>query len=180
MAIEAERKFIIDASKLPDLTMSRCVDIKQGYLGKTDSGAVVRVRLASNPNAKSKEAFLTIKIKSGEATNQEFEYPIGYYDALDLYNTCSWYIAKRRYDFHWFDSIRGRAYCWELDFFDGIYSGCVLGEIESPEFASEPTCKLQLPPWVKCEVTSDSRFSNFAMARASGIEVSEIVHLFQK
>jgi adenylate cyclase len=52
MALEIERKFLIDIEKLPNLKNG--YKIKQGYI-QTKDKTVVRVRV------KDKEAFLTIK-----------------------------------------------------------------------------------------------------------------------
>ena len=142
MAQEIERKFLVDPSKLPQL--SSCYTIKQGYIAA--SGATVRVRIRNN------EAFLTLKGKAKGLTRSEFEYPIPVTDAEAMLSELCLHpvISKKRY------LIEHEGHTWELDIFEGENEGLIVAEIEL-ESETEPFVK---PDWVTKEVSNDPRYRN--------------------
>ncbi len=120
------------------------VEIRQGYLARTDRG-VVRVRIAGA------DAFLTIKGRQVGIERAEFEYPIPRADAIALLELCDGtLIEKTRYQ------VTHEAHLWEVDVFHGANAGLVLAEVEleseDEHFAS--------PPWLDVEVSHDSRYHN--------------------
>ena len=142
MAIEIERKFLIDPSKLP--TLPEPLIIKQGYIPA--EGATVRIRI------KNERAYLTLKGKAKALMRSEFEYPVPYEDALAmLAELCAPpLIEKRRYEMMY------EGHLWEIDIFEGENEGLLLAEIEL-QSAQE---RFALPPWVTQEVTEDRRYYN--------------------
>ena len=142
MAQEIERKFLVDPSKLPQL--SSCYTIKQGYIAA--SGATVRVRIRNS------EAFLTLKGKAKGLTRSEFEYPIPVTDAEAMLSELCLHpvISKKRY------LIEHEGHTWELDIFEGENEGLIVAEIEL-ESETEPFVK---PDWVTKEVSNDPRYRN--------------------
>ena len=143
MGIEIERKFLIDADKLPPL--SNGYTIKQGYIQTVDH-TTVRVRI------RDQEAFLTIKGKSVGASRLEFEYPIPLQDANDMLEVLcqSAVVEKRRY------LIEHEGHTWEVDIFEGSNKGLVVAEVE---LDGEEEA-FSLPFWVTKEVTDDVRYFN--------------------
>ncbi|RXJ68580.1 adenylate cyclase [Halarcobacter ebronensis] len=143
MALEIEKKFLVDMSELDNLPSG--IDIKQGYIKTTDN-SVVRVRIKGN------KGFLTIKGKNSGASRLEFEYEIPYDDANEmLEKLCSKpIIDKTRYE------IRYENHLWELDIFYGENEGLIVAEIELEDEKEQ----FALPSWVTKEVTEDIRYFN--------------------
>ena len=75
MALEIERKYLIDLEKIGILENG--IRIKQGYLS-TDKNAVVRVR------TKNDKAYLTIKGSNSGIARLEFEYEIPFEEANEM------------------------------------------------------------------------------------------------
>ena len=75
MALEIERKFLVDKRKIHNLTFLSEEKISQGYLSVNPT---VRVRLTENCG------FLTIKSSTRGITRQEFEYELPLEDAKKL------------------------------------------------------------------------------------------------
>jgi adenylate cyclase len=143
MALEIERKFLIDIEKLPKLENGYV--IKQGYI-QTNDNTVVRVRV------KDKEAFLTIKGENICATRLEYEYSIPLNDANDMLDKlCTKpIIDKTRYE------IKYKNHLWEIDIFHQENDGLIVAEVE---LESEDE-KIELPNWIVEEVTNDSKYYN--------------------
>ena len=143
MAVEIERKFLIDTNKLP--TLKNGYQIKQGYIQTVDH-TTVRVRI------RDKEAFLTIKGKSTGASRLEFEYPIPLQDANDMLNKLcqSSFVDKTRY------LVKHEGLVWEVDIFEGSNKGLIVAEVELEDEEESFT----LPNWVTKEVTDDIRYFN--------------------
>lgn len=143
MAVEIERKFLVDVHNLPQLVNGKV--IKQAYI-KTQDNTVVRVRI------KGDKGYLTIKGENKGMVRSEFEYEIPLNDANEMINTlCARpVISKIRYE------LKIDAHIWEVDIFEEENKGLVIAEIELP---SEDE-KISLPYWIKEEVTSDSRYYN--------------------
>lgn len=143
MALEIERKYLVDLEKLG--TLENGSRIKQGYLS-TNKEAVVRVRV------KNDKAYLTIKGSNIGVTRLEFEYEIPLDEANEMLNKLCQkpVIDKTRY------LINHENHIWELDIFYGENEGLVVVEVE---LSSEDETII-LPSWVKEEVTTDARYYN--------------------
>ena len=143
MALEIERKFLIDIEKLG--TLENGYDIKQGYI-QTKDKTTVRVRVKGN------EAFLTIKGKNVGATRLEYEYFIPVIDANEMLQMlCAKpIIDKTRY------LIEHKKHTWEIDIFHKENDGLVVAEVE---LESEDEM-VELPDWIVNEVTDDARYYN--------------------
>lgn len=142
MAIEIERKFLVDTSKLPKLDCG--IKILQGYL--LAHSPSIRIRIAGN------KAFLTIKGKpTNDISRSEFEYEIPLSDGLELLKECKeLIISKTRYE------IMYENHLWELDIFEEENKGLIVAEIE---LSSEDE-SFTLPSWVTSEVSNDMRYTN--------------------
>ena len=143
MALEIERKYLIDLEKIG--TLENGVRIKQGYLS-TNKDAVVRVRV------KNDKAYLTIKGSNSGIARLEFEYEIPLNEANEmLEKLCQKpVIDKTRY------LIKHDIHTWEVDVFYGDNEGLVVAEVE---LSSEDE-HINLPIWVKEEVSHDDRYFN--------------------
>lgn len=143
MALEIERKYLVDLEKLG--TLENGTRIKQGYLS-TNKEAVVRVRV------KNDKAYLTIKGSNIGVTRLEFEYEIPLIEANEMLDKLCQkpVIDKTRY------LIDYENHTWEVDVFYGDNEGLVVVEVE---LSSEDETII-LPSWVKEEVTSDARYYN--------------------
>ncbi len=143
MALEIERKYLIDLEKIG--TLENGIRIKQGYLS-TDKNAVVRVRV------KNDKAYLTIKGPNNGISRLEFEYEIPFDEANEMLdNLCKKpLIDKTRY------IIKHDIHIWEIDVFYGDNEGLVVAEVE----LKDENEKINLPSWIKEEVTSDNRYFN--------------------
>ena len=143
MALEIERKYLIDLEKIG--TLENGIRIKQGYLS-TNKDAVVRVRV------KNDKAYLTIKGSNSGIARLEYEYEIPLIEANEmLEKLCQKpVIDKTRY------IINHENHTWEVDVFYGDNEGLVVAEVE---LSSEDETII-LPSWVKEEVTTDARYYN--------------------
>ena len=143
MALEIERKYLIDLEKIG--TLENGIRIKQGYLS-TNKDAVVRVRV------KNDKAYLTIKGSNSGIARLEFEYEIPLNEANEmLEKLCQKpVIDKTRY------LIKHDIHTWEVDIFYGDNDGLVVAEVE---LSSEDEF-INLPTWIKEEVTTDARYYN--------------------
>lgn len=143
MALEIERKYLVDLEKLGTLQTGN--RIKQGYLS-TNKEAVVRVRV------KNDKAYLTIKGSNVGVSRLEFEYEIPLDEANEmLEKLCQKpVIDKTRY------LIEYENHTFELDIFYGDNDGLVVAEVE---LSSEDET-IKLPSWIKKEVTLDERYYN--------------------
>lgn len=143
MALEIERKYLIDLEKIG--TLENGIRIKQGYLS-TNKDAVVRVRV------KNDKAYLTIKGSNSGIARLEFEYEIPLNEANEmLEKLCQKpVIDKTRY------LITHENHTWEVDVFYGDNEGLVVAEVE---LSSEDE-HINFPIWVKEEVSHDDRYFN--------------------
>ena len=148
MALEIERKFLIEKDLWYALKKPIGEDITQAYL-VNEPGRVIRIRVTAS------DAFITIKGPTENATRHEYEYSIPGEDAmeiLDLFGTHK--IEKIRY------KIEFHGHLWEVDEFFGENEGLVIAEIELKS-REEPFDK---PSWLGEEVTEDHRFYNSYLA----------------
>jgi len=143
MALEIERKYLIDLEKIG--TLENGTRIKQGYLS-TNKDAVVRVRV------KNDKAYLTIKGSNSGIARLEYEYEIPLEEANEmLEKLCQKpLIDKTRY------LIKHDIHTWEVDVFYGDNKGLVVAEVE---LSSEDEF-INLPTWIKEEVSHDDRYFN--------------------
>lgn len=147
MAIEIERKFLVQKDLLPPLTNG--MNIQQGYISNIPERNV-RVR------TKGKKAYLTIKTKGEGIKRKEFEYEIPVQDALELLKICEGgIIDKTRYEL----GLNGLV--WEVDVFHGIHNGLILAEVELKTEDQE----IELPSWLGQEVSTDPRYFNASLAK---------------
>lgn len=151
MAIEIERKFLVDENKLSGLNFLSAEKISQGYLSREPT---VRVRLTD------KRTCLTIKSATTGITRQEFEYEIPSADAEQLLELCGQEVIKkiRRKIFH-------GGHTWEVDFFAGRHDGLIIAEVE----LESPDEIVELPDWVTREVSDDPRYFNSNLVKAAFI-----------
>ena len=144
MALEIERKFLVDEKKLPAQILSGGEKISQGYLC-VEPARTVRVRI------KGKRGFLTINSSTVGIVRQEFEYEIPFDDAQELLKLCVPNVLEKvRYKVEYAGKI------WEVDVFCGRHSGLILAEVELLS-ADEV---VELPPWIEKEVSDDPRYFN--------------------
>jgi CYTH domain-containing protein len=142
MALEIERKFLVDAEKwqpnVPETLLC------QGYLS-IDPNPTVRVRIAGD------KAFLTIKGRTETISRPEFEYEIPVADANEMLKLAiSNSVEKIRYE------VMYEGFLWEVDVFSGRNEGLIIAEIEleseNQDFAR--------PDWLLDEVSGDRRYYN--------------------
>jgi adenylate cyclase len=143
MALEIERKYLIDLEKVGKLENGN--RIKQGYMA-TNKNAVVRVRIKNN------KGYLTIKGPNIGISRLEFEYQIPLDDANEMLDKlCKKpVIDKTRY------IINHDKHIWEIDIFYGDNEGLVVAEVE----LEDENEFINLPSWIKEEVTTDDRYFN--------------------
>ena len=148
MHTEIERKFLVRGDGWRG--RAEPVPYRQGYLART-SYRVVRVRIAGD------RGFLTVKIKSGAISREEFEYPVPFEDARAMLDALSpgEIIEKYRYTFEEKGSV------WEVDEFLGANRGLVVAEIELKSEEQD----FEKPDWLGEEVSRLSRYLNVELAR---------------
>lgn len=149
MAVEIERKFLVDKRKLHELMFSSEEKISQGYLSFSPA---VRVRLKDN------RGFLTIKSSTVGISRQEFEYEISAEDAEQLLKLCGRNVLSK-----YRRKVEYGGHVWEVDFFAGRHAGLVLAEVE----LNSPDERIDLPDWVRREVSHDSRYFNSNLVKSS-------------
>lgn len=141
MSVEIERKFLVNGDAWKS---SLAVLIRQGYLNR-DPKRTVRVRVAGE------QAWLTIKGLTTGASRAEFEYTIPRTDADELLELCEKPILEKNRHL-----VQHSGRTWEVDEFLGDNAGLVVAEVE----LDREDAAVDLPPWVKCEVTDDPRYYN--------------------
>jgi adenylate cyclase len=119
MATEIERKFLV----AHDGWRTRCVrkeHLRDGLISYTPQRKV-RVRIRDD-----RRATLTIKAKTGEIRNAEFEYEIPIADAEELLAShCGQYVLHKTRHY-----IPHDGFMWEVDVYEGVLEGVVLAEVE--------------------------------------------------
>ena len=151
MAIEIERKFLVDEKNLPAQILTNGEKISQGYLS-IEPARTVRVRI------KGARAFITIKSANVGIVRKEFEYEIPVDDAAELLGLCANVLEKVRY------KVEHAGHIWEVDVFDGRLAGLILAEVElsaAEEF-------VELPKWIDKEVSDDPRYFNSKLIKNFG------------
>ncbi|MFT3702534.1 MAG: CYTH domain-containing protein [Agriterribacter sp.] len=144
MALEIERKFLIDHTKWHALQKPEGKLYRQGYL-LNDEMKTIRVRVSNEA------AFITIKGKTTGVTRSEFEYEIPLTDGIQLLDNFSVSeISKTRYEIYQHSKL------WEVDVFHGSNEGLIVAEIE----LNSETEIFELPDWIIEEVTHDAKYYN--------------------
>lgn len=143
MAIEIERKFLVDQAVLGELEGGR--RISQGFL-PTSGLTVVRVRIRGD------DGFLTIKGENVDCACTEFEYAIPLHDAQQMIDELcvGGVIDKTRFE------IKNAGHVWEVDVFHGDNEGLVIAEVE----LSSVNEAFDRPPWLGEEVSGQTRYYN--------------------
>lgn len=144
MALEIERKFLVDKEKWKKVVKPAGNLYRQGYLS-TDPDKTIRVRLGGS------EGYITIKGISNGPVRKEFDYAIPAEDARELLNLFAMsHVTKTRY------KIIVDNKLWEIDEFMDENDGLVVAEIELKD-ENEP---FAIPEWVTIEVTDDKKYYN--------------------
>ena len=149
MAVEIERKFLLDT--IPQSEISKSKIVKQGYMFNNER-QVVRVR------SMDQDYFLTIKSSTKGLSRLEFEYAISEEDARDMFqHLCGSNVIEKTRHY-----IEHKNHLWEVDEFHGKNQGLIVAEIE---LESEDET-FQRPDWVGDEVSHDPRYYNMNLTKA--------------
>ncbi|WP_118973999.1 CYTH domain-containing protein [Taibaiella koreensis] len=149
MAIEIERKFLVDADRWQALSKPQAAMLEQGYI-TTDPERTVRIRIAGET------AWLTVKGLTNGASRTEIECGIPVATAGELLQAFALNsIRKRRY------TIDHEDHTWEVDEFLGDNEGLIVAELE----LETEDALFTKPEWVTDEVTHDARYFNAVLAR---------------
>jgi len=150
MAIEIERKFLINETLWKRVKPQKVLYIKQAYLS-SDGNTTLRVRIAND------KSYITIKGKTTNLTRPEFEYEIPLVDAEELMQlSISSIIEKKRHIVYY----KGKK--WEVDEFLNENEGLFIAEIE---LNSEKE-KFDFPEWIHKEVSNDPHYRNTYLAKS--------------
>ena len=148
LALEIERKFLVDEKKIATLNLTGGEKIFQGYLSKNPT---VRVRVKNN------RGFLTIKSKNVGIVRNEFEYEIPLADAEEILKLCGANVLQKvRY------KVEHAGKIFEVDIFSGKHQGLILAEVE----LNSPTENVDLPSWIGEEVSDNPKYFNSNLCRA--------------
>ena len=148
MALEIERKFLVDEKNFPAQILINGEKISQGYLS-VEPARTVRVRI------KGERGFLTIKSVNVGIVRQEFEYEIPIKDAEEILKLCEKVLEKVRY------KVEYAGHIWEIDIFGGRLAGLILAEVE----LTAPKEILELPDWLGDEVSDNPKYFNSNLAK---------------
>lgn len=144
MAVEIERKFLLNREKWEEVEKPLGEFYRQGYL-LTDPTKTIRVRQTSD------KGFLTIKGISVGASRAEYEYEIPLQEAKELLDQFAVAeLSKIRY------KISIGNHLWEIDVFLGDNKGLIVAEIELQN--EDET--FNIPEWIGEEVTGEEKYYN--------------------
>jgi len=144
MAVEIERKFLVDKERWRQAIRPAGVLFRQGYLSN-QTNPTIRVRVTD------KQGFITLKGTTSGISRKEFEYEIPVAEAIELLdNFALSEISKTRYCIYYGDKL------WEVDEFLGDNAGLIIAEIELQREDELFT----LPDWIMHEVSEDVRYFN--------------------
>jgi CYTH domain-containing protein len=144
MAVEIERKFLVDHEKWQQLAKPDAMHFRQGYIF-SDEKKTIRVRVTDT------EAYITIKGSTAGFSRSEFEYTIPKADGVQLLDS---FAASELEKYRYCITYAGKL--WEVDEFLGNNQGLLMAEIELDSENEE----FDLPPWATTEVTGDKRYYN--------------------
>jgi len=173
MLLEAERKYLV--RKLPDWSAvkPRVLHISQEYLTPDPEHPerVERLRTVTvgDPLMGVRRYYHTIKVHLGPGENDESESEIEveeYRRLLDRLDPDAEPVHKTRHVFEW------EGFTFELDEFIGPswVHGLLMLEVELPSIETE----VVVPPFVRVEreVTGEKKYTNWAIARGEGWDLS--------
>ncbi|MDN3547101.1 CYTH domain-containing protein [Mucilaginibacter aquaedulcis] len=144
MAVEIERKFLVDHEKWRQLIKPDGKHYRQGYIF-SDATKTIRVRVTPE------HGYITIKGASKGISRKEYEYTIPAQEGVELLdNFAVSELEKVRYNI----TFEGKL--WEVDEFLGENKGLLMAEIELEHEAET----FKLPDWITTEVTDDKRYYN--------------------
>ncbi|PLK45667.1 CYTH domain-containing protein [Emticicia sp. TH156] len=144
MALEIERKYLVQTDKWYCLEKNAGQLFRQGYILKTPE-KTIRVRLTEQT------AYMTIKGATTGMTRTEFEYEIPKDDATALLdNFAETELSKIRHE------VIHAGKTWEVDVFLGENEGLIVAEIE---LNSEDE-SFEIPEWIGAEVTGIEQYYN--------------------
>ena len=149
MALEIERKFLVQGDFLPEVTSSS--RIVQGYLASSPSVSV-RIRIYGE------KGYMTVKGCMSESGMSRFEWEkeISVDEAVSLLMLCSGgVIDKVRH------LVPYKGHDFEVDVFAGDNEGLIIAEVE---LSSEDEA-FEKPSWLGKEVTGDIRYHNSILLR---------------
>jgi CYTH domain-containing protein len=150
MAIEIERKFLVDNEKWNKVIKPDGKLIHQGYLQR-DNNKSIRVRFTDTKGT------LTIKGAQVGISRPEFEYEVPLADAIELYNNFSEVkLKKTRY------VIEHAGFNWEVDEFMDQNMGLITAEVE---LENESVQLTTIPDWILEDVTNDDKYKNSNLAK---------------
>ncbi|MBE5954738.1 MAG: CYTH domain-containing protein [Lachnospiraceae bacterium] len=163
--MEIERKFLIKKCSF-ELSKYDYVEIQQAYIS---TSPVIRVRKRCS-SLGQEEYILTVKSK-GMLSRQEFELSLEPADYERLLTKAEGnIITKRRYIIPLCDGLT-----LELDYFQDLFQGLIMGEIE---FSNEAEAKkYNLPDFVLKEVTFDKRYHNSNMSLMPKEDILDLISL---
>jgi len=148
MAIEIERKFLVDHEQWRLLNKPEGKHYRQGYI-LSDDIKTIRVRVTDE------FGYMTIKGKTKGISRLEYEYTIPVNEGVELLNNFAVSeLEKIRY------CINYEGKVWEVDEFLGENQGLLVAEIELEDEAET----FMLPPWITVEVTGDKKYYNSALS----------------
>ena len=150
MPFEIERKYLVDHNLWNALEKPKGEYYRQGYI-VNEIAKTVRVRATEN------HGFITIKGKTDNpAIKPEYEYEISIAEAIELLNGFTENnIEKTRY------KIDYQGKTWEIDIFHGDNEGLIVAEIELNSIGES----FQIPAWIDCEVTHESKYFNANLSK---------------
>jgi adenylate cyclase len=155
MALEIERRFLVQLDSPWRAHVRWRRFLHQGYLVGGEKGFTVRVRRShGDGNGDPPEAWLTLKAPTGGLARHEFEYAIPTADAEALLELTSLRLTKWR---HGLDLAGGD---WVLDVFEAANAPLAIAEVEL-ERADQP---VDVPAWCSLEITGRGELSNAALA----------------
>lgn len=146
MGVEIERKFLVNADRWSPT--GEPLHIEQGYLC-VDPNRTVRVRRTGD------RACLTVKGRATGLVRDEYEVDLPLEDAVNMIRTLCIQpiIDKKRY------LTPADGFTWEIDVFQGENQGLILAEAE----LVDPEQTIEIPDWIKREVTGDPRYYNSSL-----------------
>lgn len=148
MAIEIERKFLLEKSRLPHLSNGN--RFIQGYISRNPE---VRFRISDRD--------VVLCIKKEKAIGHRFELEFKRNDICceeldELISTAIFPpLVKTRYEMPFGDRI------WEIDVYEGDNAGLITADVELPRMDHPLTFPDFVDP--KKEITGDPRYSNFRL-----------------
>jgi CYTH domain-containing protein len=149
MAIETERKFLVNRTLWAMVQPYESVTVRQGYL-HSDDVKTIRIRTMGS------KGFITIKGKTAGISRTEYEYAIPFDEAAVMLDRFAGNIVEKTRHY-----VRHEGKVWEVDEFGGDNTGLWVAEIE---LSSEDEIFAK-PDWITEEVTHDYRYSNSNLAK---------------